>query len=253
MKGIGFVGNALAGVLLLAMIAGVAAADPSATATTPGGVEALAATLEVEKTLLAEDRERHDELVAKRLESAARATSAQARLDAALHQEAKNYAEVEALIREADQLERERTDRLAEERAVVERIRERMRRIALLEERLAAFQTRAGEAAGPLAGAWEVVLMPSGQKGTFVLSQSGTIVSGTYTLDGGWSGSLQGTLVNRKVYLDRIDSKLGRWGRFEGWLAADGARIRGSWTALDLGAQGGAEGQWGATRRAAQP
>lgn len=242
---------ALAAGLLL--VAAAAAADPSKPSATPGGVDAFAATLEVEKTLLAEDRNRHDALVARRLEATTKAASVQAKLDAALQQEAKAYSEVEALMREVEQAERERADRLAEERALVERIRERMRKIALLEERLVDFQARAGEAAGPLSGTWEIVVMPSGQKGAFVLDQSGTIVNGTYTLDGGWSGSLQGTLVNRKVYLDRIDSKLGRWGKFEGWLAADGVRIRGSWTALDLGAQGGAEGQWVATRRAVQP
>ena len=86
------------------------------------------------------------------------------------------------------------------------------------------------------------------QNGAFNLIQTGTLISGTYRLAGGWSGSLQGTLVNRKVYLVRIDSKLGRSMEFEGALSPDGETIRGVWLNYDLGSAGGAEGQWSATR-----
>ena len=92
------------------------------------------------------------------------------------------------------------------------------------------------------------MLLPKEQHGTFNLIQTGTLVSGTYSLAGGWSGSLQGTLVNRKVYLVRIDSKLGRSMEFEGGLSPDGDRIQGVWLNYDLGGQAGAEGQWKATR-----
>ena len=60
--------------------------------------------------------------------------------------------------------------------------------------------------------------------------------------------SLQGTLVNRKVYLIRIDSQLGRSMEMEGVLSVEGDRIRGSWLNYDLSAEGGAEGQWTASR-----
>ena len=63
--------------------------------------------------------------------------------------------------------------------------------------------------------------MPLEQHGLFVLRQAGTLVSGTYELDGGWTGSLQGTLVNRKVFLVRIDSKLGRMMELEGFLSGE--------------------------------
>ena len=104
------------------------------------------------------------------------------------------------------------------------------------------------EAAGPLAGEWEVVMLPNERRGVFSLRQSGTLVTGTYRLEGGWTGSLQGTLVNRKVFLVRIDSRLGRTMEFEGRLSEDGSVVRGSWLNYDLSAGGGSEGQWTATR-----
>jgi hypothetical protein len=82
-----------------------------------------------------------------------------------------------------------------------------------------------------------------------VLRQEGTLVSGTYELDGGFSGSLQGTLVNRKVLLHRIDSRLGKSMELEGYLSADGRSIRGSWLNYELAGREGARGQWLAQRR----
>jgi hypothetical protein len=46
----------------------------------------------------------------------------------------------------------------------------------------------------------------------------------------------------------RIDSKLGRSMEFEGFLGADGDVVRGTWLNYDLGAEGGAEGEWSARR-----
>ena len=40
-------------------------------------------------------------------------------------------------------------------------------------------------------GTWELALMPIDHRGTARLVQSGALVSGTYELEGGWSGSLQ--------------------------------------------------------------
>ena len=93
------------------------------------------------------------------------------------------------------------------------------------------------------------MVMPLNQRGTFSLRQGGTLVSGTYRLGGGWTGSLQGTLVNRKVYLVRIDSKLGKSMELEGFLSSDGKTIRGSWLSYELAGSEGSTGQWSATRR----
>jgi len=96
-------------------------------------------------------------------------------------------------------------------------------------------------------------MLPAGQHGVFDLEQNGTIVSGTYELDGGFTGSLTGTLVERKVHLVRIDSRLGRSMELEGYLSIDGKQIRGSWLSYDLAGDTEPSGQWTAERRAASP
>lgn len=222
----------------------------------PGAAEAVAATIEVERTLLKEDVERRERLAAERARAAARLTEAYSELDATFKRADLSAASkaIEEVMGRVEQLEGERSDLLAVERVLVERIQDRLRRIRLLEERLALLQETTRDVAGPLAGRWDVALLPLDQRGTFVLHQNGTLVSGTYVLDGGWSGSLQGTLVNRKVYLERIDSRLGRSAEFEGYLSSDGSRIRGSWRSYELSGQEAANGgQWSAVRRSAAP
>ncbi len=137
----------------------------------------------------------------------------------------------------------------AVERELAERILGRIRRIALLEQQIAALDRPDEGEAGPVTGVWEVVLLPFSQRGTFTLRQSGTIVGGTYVLDGGFRGSLQGTLVNRKLFLVRIDSSLGRSMELEGFLGADGKSIRGSWLNYELAGTDGGTGPWSAHRR----
>jgi hypothetical protein len=206
----------------------------------------VSATVEVEKALLKEDQERHDRLAARRGAIASSLSALYASLDAAIR-EGPVSALDEALAK-VEAAERERAGVVAEERVLVESIRERGRRIALLEEQAAALGSRREAASGPLSGAWDVVLMPQRLRGRFSLEQTGTLVTGTYVLDGGWSGSLQGTFVNRKIYLQRIDSKLGHSADYEGYLTAEGDRIRGTWSSYDVTAQGGSTGEWSASR-----
>ena len=85
-------------------------------------------------------------------------------------------------------------------------------------------------------------MLPRELRGAFSLVQDGTLVTGTYRLEGGWTGSLQGTLVNRKVFLVRIDSRLGRSMEFEGRLSEDGSTVQGTWLNYDLAGADGAEG-----------
>ncbi len=240
------VAGAVAALLLLVSFPSLAAA--------PGAAEAVSATVEVERTLLKEDLARYEKVMGDRALALTRLTELYAALDAAVHRDDDGApAVIEDLEGRIEQAELERSGLLAAERALVERIRERMHRVDLLEGQLATLQAKATEAAGPLAGRWEVVILPANQRGTFVLAQNGTLVGGTYTLEGGWSGSLQGTLVNRKVFLERIDSRLGRSGEFEGYLSADGTQIRGTWLRYDLSGEGMANGQFTASRRRETP
>jgi hypothetical protein len=225
-------------------------AEPPPAAGAPSAAEAVSANLDVEKTLQREDRQRYEKLSTQRAEVTAELVDLYGDLDAAVRREDGSGAQqIEDLLNRVEAAERDRGQILDLQRVIVDRMRERARRIGLLDERLASLQARVTEAAGPLSARWDVVLLPLNQRGTFSLLQNGTLISGTYTLDGGWTGSLQGTCVNRKVYLQRIDSKLGRSAEFEGYLSADGTQIRGTWTSYDVSGQGASNGQWSAVRR----
>jgi hypothetical protein len=99
--------------------------------------------------------------------------------------------------------------------------------------------------AGVLTGKWDLVVQP-GLSGTAFLVQQGTLVSGTYELSGGWTGSFRGTLVANKVRLERIDSQLGFAAIFYGELdlGADPIVIQGHWEATQLATGMATAGGW---------
>ncbi len=101
-----------------------------------------------------------------------------------------------------------------------------------------------------LSGTWRIVVEPGGQDGTLDLSLDGTLVTGTYSLAGGWNGSFRGTLVAGKVRLERIDSQIGFAAIFYGRLVAgDGSsRLEGTWEATQLATGLPASGTWVAER-----
>ena len=95
---------------------------------------------------------------------------------------------------------------------------------------------------------WEVRWFPAGVTGTFTIDQSGTLVTGQYALRPIGSGSLQGTFVSGKLYLQRIDRQRGRDAELEGYLDPDGSQIRGTWQSYELVQGGIPHGQWVARR-----
>jgi len=215
----------------------------------PAGV-ALSADLEVEETLLGEALVRYQSLSVRRGRLLNRLAELYSELDRVVQAVgAVTSLSVEALLMQIDVAEGERSRMQATERALIESIVKSARRVDLLQEQIADLAGAEDVEAGVLAGDWQVVFMPLQHRGTFSLRQSGTIISGTYRLDGGWSGSLQGTLVNKKVYLVRIDSKLGKSMELEGVLSSDGETIRGTWLNYELGAGEGSSGQWAANKR----
>ena len=211
---------------------------------------ALLGEVQVERALLDEDLGRYRALGRTRAPGLSRLTELYAALDRTVASTEPGARErAEALLEQLQAAEAEGEYLRATERDLAERILLRIRRIALLEQQIAAIDTGAEPETGALTGVWDVVLLPFSQRGSFSLRQSGALASGTYELDGGFRGSLQGTLVNRKVFLVRVDSKLGRSMELEGYLSTDGRTIRGNWLNYELaGAQGGT-GQWSATRR----
>ena len=214
--------------------------------------EAIEATLTVERTLLREDLAEYARIAARRNAALGQVQELHAALDAALQSQRPDaLANVDELIGRLESAERERADQLQRERMLLDRLRERLRKIELLEEELAALEQRHRANVGPLEGEWTVVLLPSNHRGVLRISQTGTVVSGTYELEGGWSGSLQGTMVGRKVRVVRIDSRLGRSMELEGYLSADGEQLRGTWLSYDQSGGAPPHGDWSAKRRTA--
>jgi hypothetical protein len=131
-------------------------------------------------------------------------------------------------------------------RLLVDRVLERRRNVVLLDAELRG-KSRPAATPDVLSGGWNVTMDPGEQRGVFHLALDGTIVSGDYTLDGGFSGSLRGTLVGDRLRLERVDSQLGFVGIFYGRLPRDGGSLAGTWESTTFGAGAAGTGRWRAT------
>jgi hypothetical protein len=217
----------------------------AATALGDAASDAAKAELSRERKRLAEDTKRYTEL-SRRLEGALSSLSEAARgaSDAAANGEsAEEVARREEAVAEAEQEVRGLLDR---RRLLAERIADRRRGVATLEAELAGKPGRRDA----LSGRWAVIVDPGEQRGSFRLNLDGTIVSGDYQLDGGWSGSLRGTLVEDRLRLERVDSRLGFNAIFYGRIARDGRTIAGTWEATTFGTGDPGAGQWRAGKQA---
>lgn len=98
----------------------------------------------------------------------------------------------------------------------------------------------------PVSGLWDLAMEPGNLEGVMALNLDGTLIQGTYQLNGGWSGSLRGTLVAGKVRLERIDAQLGYVAVLYGHLRLEGSetRLEGRWEATQLATGLPAAGTW---------
>jgi prophage DNA circulation protein len=131
---------------------------------------------------------------------------------------------------------------LEKRRLLADRVVERRRSIIALEGELT---TKKAES---LTGRWAVTLDPGSRRGVFRMNLDGTIVSGDYALDGGYTGSLRGTLVNDRLRLERVDSQQGFSAIFYGRVARDLSSIAGTWESTNYGAGEPGAGVWRAVR-----
>lgn len=117
--------------------------------------------------------------------------------------------------------------------------------LAALATEVERLSVEVGDAEAPLTGTWSLVVEP-GQDGLAYLQQQGTLVTGTYALSGGFSGSFRGTLVAGKVRLERIDSQIGFAAIFYGRLVGQGRnlRLQGNWEATQLASGLASSGNW---------
>jgi hypothetical protein len=231
---------------------------PLQAATAPGGegaVASLSAQLDVERRLLDKDRVRYGEAAAARDAATERLDTLYDELDGlASAQDAAGDAESagESLRRTQEEIaavERMRAEALARCADTLGMMQQRLERIGQLEQKIAELRGILNSEGEPLSGTWDVSYLPSGDRGVFTLRQSGTLVSGRYTFDGGFEGSLRGTFIRDTVTLERIDSRLGRTSELEGYLDPESGTIRGSWQNYDLTDGSAASGFWTAVRR----
>ena len=141
-------------------------------------------------------------------------------------------------------VEQEAKSLLERRRLLADRLVERRRTIALLEAEISG----RGRGSDLLSGRFSVLVDPGEQRGVFHLSLAGTIVSGEYTLEGGYAGSLRGTLIADRLRLERVDSKLGFSTIYFGRLARDGSSVSGTWESTTFGTGTAASGRWRAVR-----
>ena len=121
--------------------------------------------------------------------------------------------------------------------------------IASIELEVQRLSAEIGGPDAPLTGAWRFAVEP-GQEGTAFFQQQGTLVTGTYSLSGGFSGSFRGTFVAGKVRLESIDSLYGFAAIYYGRLVGRGrnSRLQGNWEATQLASGLPSRGTWTATR-----
>ncbi len=163
-------------------------------------------------------------------------------------------SDVEELRRRDQELERlEKAQALAwdEGRRLRQRMLDAKNRLALLRQKVEELIGSLPSATESMTGYWDVVFVPGEQRGVFFLNHSAAILTGEYALEGGFRGSVQGTLIDQKVVLHRIDSRLGRVMDLDGTLSADGLSIKGVWRRFDLSDGRQSTGAWSATRRPA--
>jgi TolA-binding protein len=225
--------------LLFLLLSPAVGAQEPASSSAPASVQT---ELRLERRLLSLDLVSYNETRERERRAREQVSAVLGRLDQALASDAMSLGNLETLrdqlaaAREAAHTAEVRLD------SQLASLQERMRRIALLE----------GDGGGParpadaLTGRWRVTVLPQNFAATFDLRLNGTVVSGTYQIDGGGSGSFRGSLAGGKLRLERIDAQGGADSLWEGTLGTNriddgtwgthelvtGQPPRGTWTAV---------------------
>ena len=206
--------------------------------------------IRLERRLLARDLAAYNQARAAEQRERNRLDTAEARLDQLVGGGGltiESFENLEAEVRSATESSRSAAERVAELR---QRAGERLRRIGALQEELAV----RGPNRDPLTGRWRVRIDPGDRPGTFDLRLHGTLVSGTYVLDGGPAGSLTGTYVNGTLTLHRVDSRAGFDVTYTGTVDPGAGRVAGRWEGTELANGSPTSGGWtGARQVSAEP
>jgi hypothetical protein len=236
--------------VVLCLVAGVAVAQdepeaPPAAATASQRAQ-IDLDLRLERRLLMLDLTAFDEARTRERQARERVDEVSARLDETLGGDSLSLGTLESLREELDAAREAGRTAAGRVDAQIRRLEERLQRIGFLEGELAG-GGQAVRRTDPISGRWRVRVQPGDRSGTFELRLAGTVVTGTYQVDGGGSGSLQGTYAGNRLRLERIDVRRGFDSVFEGSLDAAGT-LSGSWSANELGVPEPARGGWSAVR-----
>ncbi len=206
-------------------------------------LEFLLANLALERQLLEQDLAAHAQ--ARREEEAAqeRVATALERLDQHLAGDQVAPDQMVQLEERLDQAQASAAAAARQSRELRQQIAERIRRAALLQQRVDQERVAGASVQDPISGRWRVTISPLSQTGTFELLLTGSVVQGTYRLEGGDYGSLRGTYVNGVLTLDRIDSRRGFDVIYSAGLSPGRAELRGTWQPTELSG-GGPAGEW---------
>src|SRR4051794_19074441 len=220
----------IAGLVLLLALLPLAVAAQDEPAAPPAGTASAAnqTELRLEQRLLSLDLLAYNQTRDRERTASQRVAEILGRLDQALASDAVSLGALESL---QDELAVARGAAHAAEdklNAQLDKLQERLRRIALLEGDTGA----PVRAADPLTGPWRVAILPQSATATFELRLDGTVVSGLYSVDGGSAGSFRGTLSNGNLRLERIDARGGTDSVWTGTLA--NGRITGTWMSNEL-------------------
>src|SRR5262245_37263948 len=203
---IGLLGGGL--ILLADARAPRAQSVPMDSDTKAAAATAIGASLDVELDILRSQQEIYRQAAADRDAASRKLTLLLADLDAIVQSSGPVSPETTAAKeKEIAEVESRRSAAIVRCREVLGRIFAAQERVAGLEKKLTAL--RGGDARvarETVSGSWQVLYLPGNNKGVFAIRQSGTLLQGVYQLDGGWKGSLQGTFIDGRVYLQRIDS-----------------------------------------------
>jgi hypothetical protein len=229
--------RAILSLLLLLLPLAAAAQDEPAAPPAANQTE-----LRLEQRLLSLDLLTYNQTRDRERAATQRVTDVLGRLDQALASDAVSLGALESL---QDELAVARgTAHAAEDKlnTQLDKLQERLRRIALLE----GDNGGPARAADPLTGRWRAAILPQNATATFEFRLDGTVVRGTYSIDGGSAGSFRGTLAGGTLRLERIDAQGGVDSVWTGTLA--NGRIAGTWMSNELVTGQPNRGDWTAVR-----
>jgi hypothetical protein len=234
--------------LLLSLAAGAqegAAPAQTSSSSSSSSSAAVQTELRLERRLLSLDLVSYNEVRERERRAMLRVTDVLGRLDQAMASESMSLGSLESL-RDELAVARE-ASHTAELRlhSQLDKLEERLRRIALLE----GDNGSGGGAAArsdAVTGRWRVTILPQGLAATYTFRLSGTVVTGSYQVNGGTSGSFRGSFVNGGLRLERIDARGGFDSTWEGTVGNN--RIDGTWNTNELVTGQPNRGSWTAVR-----